>query len=227
MSSAAKLLLTIVAVIGIGLGIGWWATRDSGVPPVQPVTTNNGGPQPPVTGQDQPLAFSKSPGTAARPQAASSDNAVSPAIVSPVQTAAGNVLTNWEDKIDEILGGDADESEKANRMLQIFPNLPEDGQIEVAQHLSNLLPDQQYPALGGFLTNTTLSEPVLDVLVADLLNRPNGVKLPMLLDIARTDQHPKATEAHEILELFLEEDFGKDWNKWQTKMQQWLQENPD
>jgi hypothetical protein len=53
------------------------------------------------------------------------------------------------------------------------------------------------------------------------------VKLPLLLDVAREPQNPKATEAREILELFLEEDYGDDWAKWQAKMQEWIANNPD
>ncbi len=61
----------------------------------------------------------------------------------------------------------------------------------------------------------------------DVLNRPNSVKLPLLLDLARDPQHPKASEAKDILELFLEEDYGNDWTKWQAKLDQWLKDNPD
>ena len=34
-------------------------------------------------------------------------------------------------------------------------------------------------------------------------------------------------EAKDLLELFLEEDFGNNWGQWQGRMQQWLQDNPD
>jgi hypothetical protein len=112
-------------------------------------------------------------------------------------------------------------------MLEMFPRLPEAGQVEVAQHLSNLLPDQDYPALSQYLTNAATAEPVLEVLMGGLLNRPNGLKLPLLLDIAREPQNPKAKEAHELLALFLEADYGQDWAQWQAKIQQWLQDNPD
>ena len=45
----------------------------------------------------------------------------------------------------------------------------------------------------------------------------------------RNPQHPDASEAKDLLELFLDpdEEYGNDWNKWQTKMAQWLKENPD
>jgi hypothetical protein len=139
-----------------------------------------------------------------------------------------NLITNWEDRVEQILGNDdTDEAQKAKQMLQIFPHLPEDGQVEVAQHLSNLVSDEDYAGLAALTADASLPEPVLDVLLSDVLNRPNSLKLPLLLDIAKSEQHSKAAEAKDLLELFLEEDYGQDWNKWQASLQQWLQDNPD
>jgi hypothetical protein len=47
------------------------------------------------------------------------------------------------------------------------------------------------------------------------------------LEVARSAQHPRAEEARDFLELFLEEDYGDDWNKWQIQVQEWLKDNPD
>ena len=141
--------------------------------------------------------------------------------------AAENLITNWDEKIDAILSAEGDDADKAKLMLALFPHLPEDGQVEVAQHLSNLTADKDYAPLGAYLTNSATPEAVQDVLMADLLNRPNSVKLPLLLDVARDAHNPKAGEAKDILELFLEEDYGTDWPQWQNKMQQWLADNPD
>jgi hypothetical protein len=63
--------------------------------------------------------------------------------------------------------------------------------------------------------------------MADALNRPNSLKLPALLEVARTPQHPKAGDAKEVLGFFLETDYGDDWPKWQDKVQAWLKDNPD
>ena len=76
--------------------------------------------------------------------------------------------------------------------------------------MSNLLADAEYAPLGKFLKDSKLPEPVLDVLIVDVLNRPNGLKLPLLLEVAREPQHPKAAEAKDLLELYLEEDYGTD-----------------
>lgn len=144
----------------------------------------------------------------------------------PLKTTPG-LITDWEDKVDAIISPEGDEKQKAQKLIEMFPQLPPDGQEEVAHHLSNLVADEDYAPLSNFVTNSALPEAVLDVFVEDVFNRPNSIKLPLLLDIARDPQHPRAGEAKDVLELFLEEDFGSDWTKWQARMEQWLKDNPD
>jgi hypothetical protein len=99
--------------------------------------------------------------------------------------------------------------------------------VEVAQHLSNLVANPDYAPLGQMLTNSSMPEAVLDVLMSDVLNRPNSVKLPLLLSVARNDGHAKASEAKDLLELYLEQDYANNWTQWQARMEQWLKANPD
>ena len=65
------------------------------------------------------------------------------------------------------------------------------------------------------------------------LDRPNKIKLDTLLDVARMPNHPKAEEAMDILEVFLD---NVDWEavkksgNWQSvvdEKEKWLKENPD
>ena len=142
-------------------------------------------------------------------------------------TGSTNIIPQWEEKVDGILTSESKEADKAKQMLEMLPRLPEDGQVEVAHHVSNLLPDQDYASLGKLLTNSSLPEPVLDVLLADTLNRPNSLKMPALLDVARDPGNPKAGEAKELLTVLLEQDYGTDWNLWQSKVEVWLRDNPD
>jgi hypothetical protein len=212
-----KVAVAVAVVVALGLALGWLGGRGSGPnPPPQP--------SPP----DQPSAVEPAHSKPVAPVA------VEPSLAHPadsnfaaVPAPTTNSIADWEDRVDHILSSNGEADAKARQMLEMFPRLPEAGQVEVAQHLSNLLPDQDYPALSQYLTNATTPEPVLEVLVAGLLNRPNAVRLPLLLEIAREQQNPKAKEAHELLALFLEEDFGQDWAQWQAKLQQWLQDNPD
>jgi hypothetical protein len=205
----------VVAGVVIGvLGTGGW--RPESVAPE---------PAPPAADAGDQKAASRPVETAAASVPA---GAVPAAMLARAEGwTAAELKTNWEDKVEEILASKAAEADKARKMLEMFPRLPEKGQVEVSQHLANLVSDSDYAGLERYLTNASLPEPVLDVLVADLLNRPNSVKLPALLAVARDPQNPKAGEAKSILQLFLEEDHGSDWNAWQAKVDQWLKDNPD
>jgi len=152
---------------------------------------------------------------------------VPPAVVAAVPVPAGGP-TNWEQRVDGILGSDQiDETKKAEELLALYPTLPEDGQLEAIQHISNLLPDDRYAAIAPLLTSAQTSEAVLEVLLTDLLNRPNELKLPTLLQIARTPDHPKAEDARDILEVFVDANHGNDWAQWETAVQKYLKENPE
>lgn len=153
----------------------------------------------------------------------------------PVETQAvvqvpatnANVLTNWEEMVDNIIGSDGDDTNKVKQLFALFPNLPPDGQEEVAQHLSNLVDDENYAPLADLMKNDKLPEGALDQLLSDALNRPNTLKLPLLVDVAQDPNHPKAAEAKDLLELYLGEDYGNDWNSWRQHMKDWLKDNPD
>jgi hypothetical protein len=217
--SVLKIVGIIAAVLLLGLVAGWYGTRGAAgknPAPVLPVASPmDGGP-------------AREPASATPAAAMSNAIPPMPAGMEAVEAPPDSVFsTNWENRVDKILGSTVPESDKAKEMLAMFPNLPEEAKAEVAQHLANLTPDQDFPALKPLLTNSTLPEVVMDVLMAGLLNRPNSLKLPLLLEIARTEGHPKAGEAKDMLTIFLQEDDGKDWGKWDNRMQQWLKDNPD
>ena len=67
-----------------------------------------------------------------------------------------------------------------------------------------------------------MNEDVLDVLVTDLMNREDPVKLPTLLEIAKIPNHPHHEEAATDLQIFLDEDYGTDWTKWDAKLKEYL-----
>lgn len=217
-----KVMGVLALVLGIGALVGWFGTRSSDS------ATTAGTNSPSALRQTNPASTSSAKSSAS----ANSGKAISQATIVPFTAAPPsgtslNIITNWEERLDEILAEEKTESEKAKQLLEMFPHLPEDGQVEIAQHLANLTEDADYPALGSFLTNSALSEDVLDVLLSDLLNRPNSMKLPTLISVAKDSKNPKATEAKDLLELFLEDDYGDNWKLWQQKTEQWLKENPD
>ena len=221
-----KSVLALVGVAVVIVIIGFVISRRSGSNPAsdEPASTNNPGPLSRVD-------TNKSPIRPSHPKPAPYTNTspifprTNPATITPINA---NLTTNWEERLDAILiAQDKSDPDKAKELIAMFPNLSAEAQEEIAHHISNLTPDENYAPLGQFLTNSALPEAVLDVFTEDVLNRPNSIKLPLLLDLARDPNHPKATEAKDILELFLEEDYGNNWTQWQAKLDQWLKDNPD
>jgi len=145
----------------------------------------------------------------------------------PKPNATPRPLAEWELRIDDVLRSSADEAQTAKILINMLPTLPAEGQEEAAQHISNLVLDEQYNDVLPLVKNPNLPEEVLDVFVTDLMNRDDTVKLPALLEIAKLPNHPHHEEALTDLEIFLDEDFGTDFGRWETAMKAYLKKQAD
>ena len=128
----------------------------------------------------------------------------------------------WESKIDQVLRANLDETQAAQLLLGLLPTLPEDGQVEAANHITNLLADENYAQAKPVLLNPGLPESVLSVFFSDLMNRSDPVKLRALLDVAKIPNHPFHDEALSDLQIYLGEDYESDWSKWSAALERYL-----
>jgi hypothetical protein len=147
-----------------------------------------------------------------------------------VAKATPRPLQEWEHRIDEVLKSSADETQTAQILINMLPTLPAEGQSDAAQHISNLIEDDQYTRVLPLVKNPNLPEEVLDVFVTDLMNREDKVKLPTLLEIAKLPNHPHHEEALSDLEIFLDEDFeslNRDFNKLQIGVTNYLKKQAE
>jgi hypothetical protein len=145
-----------------------------------------------------------------------------PAGGSPVIVSA----PTWQPVISQIINSATPPADQAKNLLAQFPNLPPGGQFEAAHHISNLLPDESYGLWAGYLTNASISVDVRKVIYADLQHRPNWIRLPTLLQVARSSSS-QANDAAQLLRNTLGDDYGNDWNTWSARIQEWLKSNPD
>jgi hypothetical protein len=140
----------------------------------------------------------------------------------PGPAASMDAAPAWESTIDGILRSNVSESQMAQMLINILPTLPEDGQIEAANHIANLLPDSEYGSVRPLLLNPSLPESVLSVFFTDLMNRDDATKLNAFLDIAQIPNHPFQSEAQSDLQIYLGEDYGNDWAKIRSGIAQYL-----
>jgi len=205
------ILIFAVVVLGICVAAAWFLQ-------LQPKTETP--PQASVAPSTAPVRESAPVVPPPRPVPAKT----SPAVQAPPKKAdePARPLAEWEVKIDQALRADIGETETAQLLINMLPTLPPDGQAEAAQHISNLLLDKDYNRVLPLVKNPNLPEDVLDVFMTDLMNREDSVKLPVMLDIAKIPNHPHREEAHTDLEIFLDEDYGTDWAKWEAAMKTYL-----
>jgi len=216
LSLAARVVGFLAVAGGLGLLIGWLVTGRGDKVPVLP--------PPPAS---EPMAVAPVPAPAPEP---APREVTPPAPAEPEPAQPNKAITDfapapWETQLENILLSDDSDNVKADKILAMIPAAPPDAQAELTQHLVNMVQDDHYDGAAGLLTNSTTPEAVSTVLMNDLLNRNNNLKLPMLLDVARADGHPLQGQAREMLELLTQEDHGTNWDDWSTSINNWLAQN--
>jgi hypothetical protein len=136
-------------------------------------------------------------------------------------------VTNWTVQVGAVLATGGSTTNQAINLLAMFPNLPPEAQLEAAQHVSRLLPDDYFGALGTQLTNTAASPAVRRVIFVDLVTRPNRLKLPWLVEVAQSSLEDQSGEALLLLRSALREDYGSNWTLWRERVAVWLTMHPD
>jgi hypothetical protein len=210
-------VLSVLALAGaVGVFIGWMKSRDGDIRPIVVPPSDN---QPAIV--IAPVALNSPTPTAIvddRPALAARQQ---PAVRPPPPPEN----MQWEQQLDDVLLADTDANNKADRILALIPTAPTNAQVELAQHLVNMVQDDHYDGAAQLLTNAATASEVSTVLMNDLLNRNNTLKLPLLLDIAQNDDHPLKDQARQMLELLIQQDNGTNWDQWNTAINTWLQNN--
>ena len=215
--AAVLVLLAIVTVC-------WWflAAPRRTDPAAAPAPTR-GDSSPPALLPPSPAPVSKLAGdtaatvrTPALPQVDGGDPVI-PSV--PLETGK----LPWEKTIDATLDDKkASDAEKGRRLLETIPTMPVEGRETAAEKAIALIPDAAYRHASAAITNPAMFGTSVGVLYADLMNRPDEVRLPTLLAIARNPEHPYAPSARDNLNLILGKNLGNDWTGWDAAIRQHL-----
>jgi hypothetical protein len=134
-------------------------------------------------------------------------------IIPPLPLQAGELA--WEKRLKEILADPGiDDTAKAKRLLDLLPVFPVEGREEAAEEAMARLSDADYRHAQNILVNPATFGLALRVMWTDLMDRPETISLPILLQIARNPQHPFAPQALENLDLLMDAHYGEDWARW-------------
>jgi len=148
--------------------------------------------------------------------------AVWPSGPTPIAETPEEPMQPWEISISKLLDSDDENDKVAADLAALIPTMPLEGQTEAVQHMVNLLEDDKYVLASNMLLNPSLHPDLRAVILADVLDRPNSVKLPVLLAVMAVPGHPSRTEAQRSLAEALGSDFGSDPALWSAPVQSLL-----
>ena len=200
----SRVVLLIVALVLAGICGLFWA-----------LSTN----QPPAAAPVEPALTIRKEAWVPMPKA-DEPNQPKPKKAAPAVAQAE--VPVYESQIDQVLRSNVGETQTAKILINMLPTMPEDGQVEAAQHIANLLPDSDYASVMPTLLNPNLPESVTSVLFTDLMNRSDATKLNAFLEIAKVPNHPNQEEAVSDLQIFLDHDYGTDWAQWKTAITKYI-----
>ncbi len=129
----------------------------------------------------------------------------------------------WQLAINSILSADAEPVVLSQRLAVALPGMPMEGQLEAAQHIANILGDDEYATAENIYFNYGYAEQVRRIIFKDFMNRPNTLKLPLLVRTLREYGHPMRKEATENLQALLGRNEGEDASKWDFTVRQALE----
>jgi len=128
----------------------------------------------------------------------------------------------WEKAINQLLDSDDENDKVAAELAALAPTMPLEGQVEAVQHMVNLLEDEHYALARNMLINPSLHPDLREVIFSDVIDRPNSVKLPVLVGLLGIYGHPLRAEAHSNLQVLLGSDLGDDPAVWSAPVQAFL-----
>mgnify|MGYP000151763660 CR=1 FL=1 len=100
--------------------------------------------------------------------------------------------------LDAVLRADLPEDRKAEELLRMVPSLPPAVAREALVHALNLLPDERFSSAQPWLERSA-PRAMGQLVISEIANRPDAVKLPLLIEILRLPDHPLRAEARLLL----------------------------
>ena len=144
-----------------------------------------------------------------------------PVAVKPQSTGEGKL------KLEAILASTTSPEAKMQQIRELLGKLSEAEAEEAVRALTTSVNDEAFGSIKPLVVDPNLPEAVRDEFMVDLMNRPNSIKIPLFLEIARNPDHPDHENTYDTLEIFTGMKYGADWNAWEKGIDTWLKENPD
>jgi hypothetical protein len=115
-----------------------------------------------------------------------------------------------------------DDGSRHRQMLALLLDAPAKHQANLADHVANLTPDDDYAPIAWLITKRGVTGAALRALLEDLHERPADLKLPVMATILSQVDHPGAPGAEHALNVYLQVDHGYPSDAWRVAVETFL-----
>jgi hypothetical protein len=122
---------------------------------------------------------------------------------------------------------DLSDGVKVQQLLAMIPTLPDDGKVLAMEHAAKLIPDGDYLKFRARLLSLSTTPELRQAVLLDVLTRDDEVRMPSLVELLRQRPVAEQAEVREILEAFVDHDFGDDTKQWELAVRAYLAENAE
>lgn len=132
-------------------------------------------------------------------------------------------LPGLEQQLDSILTAPGDTSSASRALLAAISGLPTKAQEQFIAHALNLCEDADYSRVEEIYLRSNTPQSVSESIFNDALDRPDELKLPLMAKTMMYPNHPMASEARGILELYLDLEPGAEpLGSWDIAVREYL-----
>jgi hypothetical protein len=135
--------------------------------------------------------------------------------------------TAEENTVIAVIAKTAPDEEKANELLALASTVKDEDAKELAiEHAAKFIPDDDYLAYRERLFQLAQNAEIRELVMDDALMRSEEYRLPTLVEMLGTTLSDKEnTEIREILEAYLDKDYGPSPSAWKGPVDAWVKEN--
>lgn len=116
--------------------------------------------------------------------------------------------------------------QKIEALITAAPAFSLDDRLAALQVAMELIPDEDHPKYRLRLLRSAGTPELRDLIAHDALSRGEEIGLPVLLDILRlAPGDEERRDIRDLLEAYLEHDYGADADAWEQPVKSWLAEH--
>lgn len=108
------------------------------------------------------------------------------------------------------------------QILALLLDAPTKHQADLAGHVANLTPDDDYAPIAWLITKRGVTDAAMRELLEDLHDRPVEIKLPVMAGILSQADHPGAAESEHALHVYLQVSHGYPSAAWHAEVETFL-----